>query len=329
MKRVLLILLLLPLLAGLGVVVWTVAGLPPVRMMWSYGLSYGPEPTGRTLTFEGVEFVEIGPGCFLMGSEKDAEDGNLVGQLCARFGLPWGDQPIPSKEMPVHWVEFARGFWIAKYEVTNEQFEDFEPGRDRSCREGPVLEGQVLPTPPGDLHPAVGVFWVEAKEYCRWLSERSGIEMRLPSEAEWEAACRGGSTGDYCFGSEARLLSKYAWFEDNCGWPEADVALGTHPVGTRQPNAWGLHDFHGNAWEWCEDTVHGDYEDAPSDGSAWTSGGLGMNGDVWRILRGGAWFHEPDYCRSAHRFGAYSDRPAGNSGFRHGYIGVRLAWSGW
>ena len=71
-------------------------------MVWHYGFSYGPGPTGRTLTVEGVEFVEIGPGCFLMGSEKYAKGGNWLGQWCARFGLPWGDQPKPPDEMPVH-----------------------------------------------------------------------------------------------------------------------------------------------------------------------------------------------------------------------------------
>jgi len=119
MKRMILILLVLLLLSGIGVVTWTVAGLPPVRMVWRYGFSYGPEPTDRTLTVEGVEFVEIGPGCFLMGSENEAEGGDLLGRWCARFGLPWGDQPQPSDEMPVHWVEFPRGFFIARTEVTN------------------------------------------------------------------------------------------------------------------------------------------------------------------------------------------------------------------
>jgi len=118
-KRFFLIVMVLLLLAGLGIIAWTVAGLPPVRMVWHYGFSYGPEPTGRTLTVEGVEFVEIGPGCFQMGSEKNAEGGDWLGKLCARLGLPWGDHPKPSWEMPVHWVEFPRGLWIARTEVTN------------------------------------------------------------------------------------------------------------------------------------------------------------------------------------------------------------------
>jgi len=119
MMRVILILLVLLLLSGIGVVVWTVAGLPPVRMVWRYGFFYGPEPTGEVVPYEGVTFVAIGPGCFRMGSREGAEGGNLLGQWCSRFGLPWGDQPKPSNEMPVHWVEFPRGFFIAETEVTN------------------------------------------------------------------------------------------------------------------------------------------------------------------------------------------------------------------
>ena len=130
-KRLLIIALAALLLAGILVVAWTVAGLPPVRMVVRYGFDYGPEPTGRTLTVEGVEFVEIGPGCFLMGSDLNGEPGDFLGGLCYPFGLPWGEQPEPSDEMPVHWVEFSRGFWVAKTEVTNEQYEAFDPKHKR------------------------------------------------------------------------------------------------------------------------------------------------------------------------------------------------------
>ena len=109
-KRLILIVLALLLLAGIGIVAWTAAGLPPVRMVWRYGFSYQPEPTGEVVPYEGVEFVEIGPGCYRMGSNQGAEGADFLGRWCARLGLPWGDRPKPSDEMPVHWVEFPRGF---------------------------------------------------------------------------------------------------------------------------------------------------------------------------------------------------------------------------
>jgi hypothetical protein len=102
MKRNLLILTVLLVLSGIGVVVWTALELPPVRMVWRYGFSYHPEPTGEIVPCEGVEFVEIGPGCFRMGSNQGAEGGDFLGRWRARLGPPWGEQPEPSEEMPVH-----------------------------------------------------------------------------------------------------------------------------------------------------------------------------------------------------------------------------------
>jgi formylglycine-generating enzyme required for sulfatase activity len=131
-RRKLLILgLVLFLLAG-GVIAWTLAGLPPPRYIFSYGLWPGCEPTGETVTLEGVEFVEIGPGIFRMGSTHLAKGGDWLGRICARLGLPWGERPEPSDEMPVHWVEFPRGFWIARTELTNAQYELFDPRHERS-----------------------------------------------------------------------------------------------------------------------------------------------------------------------------------------------------
>ena len=107
-KRIVLGLLLALLLTGIGVVAWTVAGLPPVRRVWRYGFSYHPEPTGEEETYQGVEFVEISPGCFRMGSREGAVGGDLLGHWCSRFGLPWGDQPEPSHEMPVRGTDRVR-----------------------------------------------------------------------------------------------------------------------------------------------------------------------------------------------------------------------------
>jgi len=302
-KRVILIVLVLLLLSGIGVVAWTVAGLPPVRMGWRYGFSYGPEPTSRTLTVEGVEFVEIGPGCFRMGSRQGAEGGDLLGQWCSRFGLPWGDQPLPSDEIPVHWVEFPRGFWIARTEVTNAQYEAFDPDHER------------FGYWPGDNDPVVDVSCEDAKMYCAWLGEQSGQAVRLPSESEWECACRAGSDREFCFGDDEKRLEEYAWYSENSGGK-------AHAVGTRRANAWGLYDFHGNVWEWCEDAYHANYKGAPSDGSAWTEGGEeAEGGNRLRIFRGGSVNPYPaENSRSAYR---YRNAPT----LRSGYIGFRPTFS--
>jgi len=290
-KRFFIIAVVALLLAGIGIVVWTVAGLPPVRMVWRYGFSYGPEPTGGEKAFEGVKFVEIGPGCYRMGSNQGAEGEDLLGRWCARFGLPWGDQLKPSNEMPVHWVEFARGFWIAKHEVTNAQYGAFDPDRERSQYS------------PGDHDPVVNVSCEDAKKYCAWLSERSGQVIRLPSEAEWECACRAGSKREFCFGDDEKRLGEYAWYDKN-------TDNRAHKVGTRRANAWGLYDLHGNVWELCEDTYHAHYDDAPADGTAWTD-----EGTPRRVSRGGSIFYRAEACRSARRWGGPGVR-AWDLGFR-------------
>ena len=212
-RTIILLLLLLLLLAGSGAIAWRVAGLPPVGFVLRHGLSWGCEPTGETMTIEGVEFVEIGPGCFRMGSTHLAEGGDLLGKLCAAVGLPWGDQPKPSEEMPVHWVEFRRGFWIARTEATNEQYWKFDP----DWTDAP-------------LEPAAGMSWLSARRYCSWLAKKSGLPVRLPTEAEWECACRAGSGDEYEFGDDESELPEHAWFEGNS-------LNRPHKVRGRRPNA--------------------------------------------------------------------------------------------
>jgi len=115
---------------------------------------------------------------------------------------------------------------------------------------------------PGDDHPAVGMTHAAARAFCAWLTENHPGTFRLPSKAEWEYLCRAGSTTVYLFGDDQAEVPKYAWTADNAG--------GTaHPVGGLSASAWGLFDFHGNVLEWTADTWHGNYRNAPTDGSAW------------------------------------------------------------
>jgi formylglycine-generating enzyme required for sulfatase activity len=297
-RRLLLILALLVLLV-VPVVAWLNGGSPPLRLVLWYGLTPGCWPTGRTLTVEGVEFVEIGPGCFLMGSRKYAKGGDLLGKWCAMIGLPWGDQPKPSNEMPVHWVEFPCGFFIANTEVTNAQYEAFVPDHER---------GEYSS---GDSDPVVDVSWEDAKEYCAWLGQQSGRTVRLPSESEWEGACRAGSRVEFCFGGDEKRLGEYAWYDANSDGK-------AYEVGTRLANAWGLHDFHGNVSEWCQDTVHRSYEGAPTDGRPWIDNGVKYwrTGQAIREQRGGSYEDRASRCRSASRFTRGAVDSSQHVGFR-------------
>jgi formylglycine-generating enzyme required for sulfatase activity len=260
-------------------------------LILKYGLPPAGGPTGRTQTIEGIEFLEIGPGYFRMGSNFLAEKGDLLGRICGPLGLPWGTPTVPSREMPVRWVEIPQRFWVARHEVTNLQYERCNPmhWRDEWSE--------------GDQHPVTDVSWEDAIRFCAWLSERSGLTARLPSEAEWEFVCRAGSQTEYSFGDSEESLDEYAWFG-------ADEADGAHAVGTKSPNSWGLFDLHGNVSEWCEDVIS-DYDAAPDDGSPVTA-----SNSPNRVHRGGSWSYPAEGCRSAHRNWCPRRDGAGNLGFR-------------
>jgi formylglycine-generating enzyme required for sulfatase activity len=293
MRRLALILGLLGLLAIVGGAVWAVLDLPPLPLVLSHGLPPAGGPTGRRVTIEGVEFVEIWDGYFRMGSWFLCDRGDLVGRICARFKLPWGRQPkTQGWEVPVHWVRIRRSYWIALTEVTNAEYERFDPehGRDEWAE--------------GDRHPVVNVSFEDAQRYCAWLTARGTLEVRLPSEGEWEYACRAGSEGEYCFGDDRAMLAEYAWSSENRNGR-------LHEVATRSPNRWGLNDLHGNVREWCEDRWHDDYEGAPDDGTAWTEGA-----SPFRVDRGGDWRSSAVFCRSAFRLGYLPSDRSSDRGFR-------------
>jgi formylglycine-generating enzyme required for sulfatase activity len=160
----------------------------------------------------------------------------------------------------------------------------------------------------GPQIPVVQVSWDEAVEFCRKLSslpeeKSAGREYRLPTEAEWEYACRAGSTTEYSFSDGDSRLDEYAWFTKNSNKT-------THPVGQKCPNGWGLYDMHGNVWEWCEDW-HGDYRR----GSVTDPVGPSLASD--RVYRGGGWNSSARGCRSAFRRSYTPDN-------RYGYLGFRV-----
>ncbi|UCG57650.1 MAG: SUMF1/EgtB/PvdO family nonheme iron enzyme, partial [Phycisphaerales bacterium] len=153
-------------------------------------------------------------------------------------------------------------------------------------------------------HAAVCISWNDAMAFCRWLSRQTGGHYRLPTEAEWEYACRAG--GDGYSGED---VDGMGWYRDNSG-------RGTHPVGQKKPNAWGLYDMHGNAWEWCLDVWHSSYRDTPDDGSAWLTEDYLPRVAVRRVLRGGAWCRLDFECGATYRYRGTEDFRSDGTGFR-------------
>lgn len=194
-----------------------------------------------------------------------------------------GSENGTPNERPVHQVTIREGFYMGRYEVTQAQWQ--------------ALMGSNHSPDKGDDLPINDVTFDEAQDFISKLNEMNDVyKYRLPTEAEWEYAARAGTTGDY-----AGNLDSMAWYAANSGKK-------AHPVGQKQPNAFGLYDMHGNVWEWCEDVWHENYNGAPSDGSAWLRGGDSKHG----VLRGAAWFNSAHICRSAFRAGS----PTLGRGFR-------------
>ena len=242
------------------------------------------------------------------------------------MGSPRSEQGRQNDEGPAHPVTIQYRFAVSVHEVTRGEFGRFVAATNRvmgdSCwtLEGKWIEraGVGWRNPvfsQEDNHPVVCVSWRDAKAYVRWLLEQTGKRYRLLSEAEWEYAARAGTTVPFHFGAtistdQANYHGSYTY-----GSGREGVYLGrTTPVGSFPANGFGLHDMHGNVWEWVEDCWHEDYSGAPTDGSAWLSGGTCER----RVLRGGSWYNAPWNLRSA-------DRAWFVAGYRPYAIGFRVA----
>jgi formylglycine-generating enzyme required for sulfatase activity len=228
------------------------------------------------------EFVSLTPGkgnfsaSFMMGSPQDA----------------------PANEQPAFKVTFKAPFALAKFEVTQELYEAVT-GRNPSRWKGPRNSVEM-------------VNWKEANAFCRKATTElrrlnllgQDEVIRLPNEAEWEYACRAGSSTRYSFGNAADELKHHAWFKGNSKGEDP-------PVGKKKPNAWGLYDMHGYVWEWCADAWHGSYKGAPADGRAWED-----KDAKDCVVRGGSWNDGADQCRSAYRHHLAVDTRSDTVGFR-------------
>jgi formylglycine-generating enzyme required for sulfatase activity len=224
-----------------------------------------------------------------------------------QMGSPDTEADLRGNEGPQYRVQL-QSFFIGQTPVTQAQWQ--------VVAGWPKQQLELEPQPShfqGANRPVEQVSWHEAVEFCRRLSARTGRDYGLPSEAQWEYACRAGSTTPFAFGETLTPeLANYDWTVTYASGPKGVSRQQTTEVGSFPANAWGLHDMHGNVWEWCLDPWHDSYTGAPADGSAWTAGG-GQS----RLLRGGSWHALPALCRSACRF---SPRPV----FRDVIFGFRV-----
>ena len=202
-----------------------------------------------------MKLAIIPAGKFLMGSPKDEKDRR-------------------DDEGPQHEVTISKPFYMGIYEVTQEQYFQVT-GTNRSRFKVPQ-------------HPVETVSWPDAVEFCKKLSQTTGMSVHLPTEAQWECACRAGSTTRFSYGDDDRKLGDYAWYVKNSG-------AKSHPVGQKKPNDFGLYDMHGNTSEWCSDWYAESYADTN------TADPAGPATGKTRVLRGGMWLNDPPVCRSARR----------------------------
>jgi formylglycine-generating enzyme required for sulfatase activity len=233
--------------------------------------------------------VALPPGDFIMGVPRGAwpEDG-LV------------STPEPFKELSdMRRVKVREGFCISATEVTRQQYGEYveQAGEDMD------RVGDKRRTEGASDLPVTGVAYEQARAFCAWLSKAEGLNYRLPTEMEWEYACRAGSGGLYCFGDDVSLLPSYAWHKGNAGGQ-------VHRVMQLHPNRWGLYDVHGNAWEWCSDIVPEEEKQAQNSDPRYQN-------EVLVRVRGGSYRSAAEACYAGGRWAALpTQTEADDVGFR-------------
>jgi formylglycine-generating enzyme required for sulfatase activity len=242
----------------------------------------------------GMEFVQVPAGTFMMGS-RDADLAAAYETYKRYFANTTPEDFARGRSrQPQHRVDISRGFYFGRYEVTIGEWKTVMGDLPEGMKTDLAARFKM-----SDRQPVVRVSWNDAQAFIAKLNAMNdGYVYRLPSEAEWEYAARGGSVGDPVD------LDAIAWYANNSGKAPLDALAilstdaenyeqrleanenTTHEVGGKRPNGFALYDMYGNVWEWCEDWYHNSYEGAPTDGSAWISGGEQKS----RVLRGGSWY---------------------------------------
>jgi formylglycine-generating enzyme required for sulfatase activity len=230
-----------------------------------------------------------------------------------------GSNDLTSAEKPVHKL-YVESFYIGKFEVTNSQYKAFCDATGR-----PYPEAEWSPDGESSLsylkeqpdYPVVGINWEDAVAYCQWLSNNTGKNYRLPTEAEWEKAARGGAEGQSYpwgneeFNSDGRYRANCGSESDNDRIRKQDGFLNTSPIGSFPPNKFGLYDMAGNVWEWCADYYDESYYSKSPEANP-----LGPNSGEKRVLRGGSWFGGPKHMECAARLWNYPLIRYASTGFR-------------
>jgi formylglycine-generating enzyme required for sulfatase activity len=231
------------------------------------------EEPKKMMTQFGMEFVYISPGLFKMGSPEG--------------------EPGRKEDETSHMVLLPQGFYMQTTPITQEQWKA-------------VMENNPSEFKGDSSRPVERVSWNDAHEFIERLNKREpGMLYKLPTEAQWEYACRAGTQTRYYTGDTDADLARAGWYDENSNRT-------THPVAQKEPNSFGLYDMHGNVWEWVEDDWHESYQHAPLDGSAWIDDPRGSA----RVIRGGGWFTPARNCRSAYRRWYEPDVRAYVLGFR-------------
>ncbi len=285
-----------------------------------FRIALAPEAAGATTATASVRTGPGGQGSCAYDSQKKRTILETHGARFEFARIPAGEFLMggtDSIEKPAHQVRIGYDFEMGTTEVTIGQFRAFlramdyvtdseqvgiswSRGPDTDWQSAEAVDWRDATREQSDDHPAIFISWYDAMAFCHWLSAQTGQEVRLPSEAEWEYACRAGTTGLY-----AGELSEMGWYVYNsCGR--------SHPVAQKQPNAWGLYDMHGNVWEWCLDFFQPNYEGVPTDGRPRRE--VEHATDV--VSRGGSFRNPPGWLASGCRMGSFPDCSHGNNGFR-------------
>jgi len=280
-------------LAGLGFID---PGASAQEVVGQYRWRMAMDPTVLTVKQEKAKATKPGSGF------KECANGCPVMIVipAGKFimGSPESESDRDASEGPQHEVTIAKPFAVSKFEVTFEAWD--------ACVAAAACPRLADRWGRGEM-PVIDVSWGDAKQYVAWLSQLTGKEYRLLTEAEWEYAARAGARTRYSWGDDLGPGNADC---DRCGSPW-DLKQ-TAPVGSFKPNAWGLYDMHGNVWEWVEDSWHETYDGAPTDGSAWLAGG----DPSLRIVRGGSWRNDSELVRAAVRVRRHVNVRFDTLGFR-------------
>lgn len=291
---------------------WPLAALLPILALGITAVARAEDDPSQAKTPEEMKpYVETIPGTSYKFEMVPIPGGTYT------IGSPEDEEGRQDNEGPQRLVTI-RPFWMAKFEVTWDEYDEFAYSLDikKKKRQGVDLEQQsetetaadavTRPTPPyadmtfgfgHDKQPAICMTHHAAMQYTEWLSAKTGKNYRLPTEAEWEYACRAGTTTPFWFGSDMEKLDDYEWNVMNAEKPM--------PVGTKKPNPWGLYDMHGNVAEWCVDhyveDIYGTY---PADKPILSPVALPSAEEYSYVVRGGSWDDDREFCRSAVRRGS-------------------------